>query len=116
MINASAHRLSRVLHLALGLILVVEGALTLRHAMSEHHDLHLVAVATAQILAALLFTWPRTVRIGGWVLVAMFVISAGDRLLRGDFPAAQLVYVVAVLFMMLHGSRPSADAPRQVAA
>lgn len=116
MINASDHRLSRVLHLALGLIFAIEGALTLRHALSEHHDLHLLVMATTQTLAALLFTWPRTMRIGGWVLVAMFTISAGIQLLRSDFPTAQLVYVIALVFMILHGSRQSADTPQQATA
>lgn len=98
----SPSRLSRTLHLALGLILTLEGVLTLIHALAEHHDLHLLAFASLQVSGALLFTWPRTIRIGACILVCTFAIAAIVHFARGEFPSEHLVYIIAVLFVMTH--------------
>jgi len=103
-VDLSVFRSSVTLHIALGLILAVEGVLMLVHAVAAHHDPHLLAFAAIQGIAALLFIWPRTMRIGGCVLVCAFVIAAVVHLLRGEFPSEHLVYAVAVLFVMIHGS------------
>jgi uncharacterized membrane protein HdeD (DUF308 family) len=102
MFDLSARRSSLTLHVALGLILAVEGALTMIHALSAHEDLHLLAFAAIEVIGALLFIWARTMRIGACVLVCAFIIAAVVHLLRGEFPSEHLVYAVAVLFVMIH--------------
>ena len=104
MIDVTVRQSFTVLHVALGLILVVEGTLTLVHALSVHHDSHPVAFGTVEAMAALLFIWPRTIRLGGCILFCAFLIAAVVHLLRGEFPSEHLVYAVAALFVMIHGS------------
>ena len=104
MLVPSVNRSSVTLHLALGLILAIEGVLTLIHAFSAHEDVYLLAFAAIEVIGALLFIWPRTIRIGGCLLVCTFVIAALVHLVRGQFPSEHLVYAVAVLFVMIHGS------------
>ena len=104
MVDLSVIRSFVTLHIALGLTLAVEGVLTLVHAVAEHHDSHLLAYATMEVIAALLFIWPRTMRIGGCILVCAFLFAAVVHLLRGEFPSEHLVYAVAVLFVMIPGS------------
>jgi hypothetical protein len=43
-------------------------------------------------------------RIGACGLVCAFIIAAAVHLLQGDCPSEHLVYAVAVLFFMIHGS------------
>ena len=89
------------LYVALGLIFVVEAVMTLRHALSVHHDGHLALVAATQGIGALLFIWPRTIRIGACILVCLFLISAVVHAVRGEFAAEHLVAAIAVLFIVL---------------
>ena len=103
MVDLSARRWSRALHLALGLILAVEGSLTLRHALFAHEDLHFRAFAAIQWVGALLFIWPRTLQVGGCILACVYLIAAVVHGLRGEFSAEHLVYTVAVLTVMIHG-------------
>jgi uncharacterized membrane protein HdeD (DUF308 family) len=94
-------RASTALYVALGLILVIEAVLTLRHALSVHHDQHLALVAVTQGIGALLFIWPRTMRIGACLLVCLFLISAVVHAFRGEFASEHLVSAIAVSFIML---------------
>jgi len=100
------------LHVTLGLVIAFEGARTLIHALTAHHHGHLAALAAAEIAAALLFLWPRTMRVGGIALIATFATALVAHALRGEFPAPLLVYAVATLFVTIHGSAwRSADRP-----
>lgn len=93
-----------VLHLALVLVAVVESGQMLQHAiraLAEHHDL--VIFGGLQLLAGLLFLLPRTLRVGGAVLVAAFAHAAMYQAINGEFPAAPLVYTAAALFVTVHG-------------
>ncbi|HUP44136.1 MAG TPA: hypothetical protein VM779_01350 [Thermoanaerobaculia bacterium] len=92
------------LHLTLGVVAIVRSAQALLHAagaLVEHQ--YLVAFGVFELLAALLFLWPRTMRVGGAALVAVFVHEALFQASRGDFPAAPLVYAAAALFVTVHG-------------
>lgn len=104
MFDASQRQSSIVLHLSLGLIIAAEGALNLVHGFSAQRDPQLIAFGAAEGLGALAFIWPRTLRVGGCVLVCTFLIAAVVHLLGGEFPSEHLVYAVAVLFVMTHGS------------
>jgi hypothetical protein len=92
------------LHMTLGVVIIVESARTLIHAfgaLAEHH--HEALLGSVEIVAAVLFLWPRTLRIGGWVLVAIFLLTASVHAVRGEFPAPLLVYAAAVFFVTVHG-------------
>lgn len=98
------NRVPAALHVALGIILAIEAGLTLSHALSVHHDMHLALVGAIQGLGALLFVWPRTMRAGACVLICLFLISAVVHLVRGEFPSEHLVYAIAVSFMTLRSN------------
>lgn len=46
---------------------------------------------------------PRTVRLGGGVLLAVFAVAIGVHALTGEFASTLLVYGAAVVFVMAHG-------------
>lgn len=92
------------LHLTLGLVIVFEGARALVHALGAAHHGHVAVVATVETAAALLFLWPRTMRVGGVALVATFLLAVLVHALQGEFRAALLVYAAAALFVTVQGS------------
>ena len=93
------------LHLTLVLVALVQAGRVLHHAVGEpagHH--HLLFFSAFQILSALLFLVPRTMRIGGIFLVVIFVHGVLFDASRGDFPATSLVFAAATLFVTVHGA------------
>lgn len=93
------------LHLTLALVILVDSAHTLVHALRDPADhLHLGTLAAIETIAVLLFLWPGTLRIGGIALVAILLVAAVAHALQGDFPGPLLVYAVGVLFVTVHGS------------
>jgi hypothetical protein len=93
-----------VLHVTLAAVIAIQGIGTLAHALSEHHGGHLALVGVVQTVAALLFAWPGTVRIGGIALIAIFVMASLVDALHGSFPGAELVYAAAAFFVTVQGS------------
>jgi len=92
------------LHLTLGLVIAFEGVRALIHALGAAHHGHLAVVAAVETVAALLFLWPRTMRVGGVALVVIFLTVVLVHAVRGQFPAEFLVYAAAALYVTLHGS------------
>jgi hypothetical protein len=101
-IGPSRRQLAVLLHLALGLIIAVEGTINVLHGLAPQ-DRQLIAFGAAEGIGALVFLWPRALRVGGCVLVCTFLIAAVVHLLAGEFPSEHLVYAVAVLLVMTHG-------------
>lgn len=103
-----------LLHITLGLMLGIGGALTAWHAGGPH-AIHLVALGSFEALAALLFLVPRTLRFGAVGLLVScgvaFVAHAVMSQWRGDL----LVYMAAVVFVAIHGAAYRA-APSVVSA
>jgi hypothetical protein len=114
-LQAAMHRASLVLHATLALIIALEGALNLIHGLSAQGDSQMIAFGSAEAFGALLFIWPRAMRVGACVLVCTFLIAAIVHVLRGEFPSEHLVYAVAVLFVATHASQ-SLPSPRQTPA
>ena len=106
MTNQALRRSFIALHLTLAVVILVEGGRTALHALLEHTppDLHLGLLGSAQAVAALLFLWPRTLRIGGGALVAIFVVAMVAHGVQGEFPGEAAVYAAAAPFVSVHGS------------
>lgn len=105
------------LHLTLVLVALVQSGETLHHAigaLAEHQPF--VLFGALQLVGAVLFLVPRTLRVGGAVLVVVFAHAALYEAVNGDFPAASLVYAVAALFVTLNGGawRPRSVEPSAV--
>jgi hypothetical protein len=91
-----------LLHVTLGLMLGVGGAMTAWSA-SGPHAAHLVVLGSFEAVAAMLFLVPKTLRLGAAGLLlscgAALVAHAAMSQWRGDL----LVYMAAVMFVALHG-------------
>ena len=106
MFLTSDRRLARVLHLALGLLIVVEGAVNLGLCFANERGLQLIAFHAAQAVGALLFILPRTVSVGACILVCAFLAAAGVHALGHTLPFDHLVYAVAVLVVLTQYKAP----------
>lgn len=62
-----------------------------------------------------IFLWPRTMRMGGVALMAIFAIAVAAHAARGEFQAPLIVYAVATFFVTIHG-RAGGSPERQAAA
>ena len=90
-----------LLHITLGLMLEIGGALTALGATGPHAT-HLAILGAFEAVAALLFLLPRTLRLGAGGLISCgvaFVAHAAMGQWRGDL----LVYIAAVAFVAVHG-------------
>ena len=100
------------LHWALGGVLLVQAALLAFHpaaprqfSASGYPDWVRLALAGSEIVAAALFLWPRTVRLGGWALALVLVAAAGLHVGRGEAPPARfLIYILAINAILAHYS------------
>lgn len=106
MIIASGYALPRLLHIALALILAVEGALNVERGVSEQHRL-LVCFGIAEAVGALFFVWQRAIAAGACILVCTFLIAAGLHIAEREFPSEHLVYAVAILVVLIHRRQPA---------
>ena len=95
---------------SLGVALLVGSVQTLRWAANSGHGVHshLVLLAGAEAVAALLFLVPRTLRPGAVLLLLTLMVALVVHLLRHEFRSDLLVYASAVFFVAVHGtlSRP----------
>jgi hypothetical protein len=102
------YRLPRLLHMALALIIAIEGALNINRGLSEQHGL-LVCFGGAETVGVLLFVWPRAMAVGACILVCTFLIAAALHVAGHEFPSEHLVYAVAILVVAAHRGRPPAS-------
>jgi len=104
MADVTARRALVVLHLTLAIVVIVESVWALLHALEDlSGHLHYAAAAGLQLVGALLFLVPRTVRVGGWILVATFGLGALLRAWQFDFAGPMFVYAAAALYLTLRG-------------
>jgi len=103
MAAASQRRAFQLLHLVLGVGLLGTAIETLVRAL---HDggAPLAAVAAITIVAAALFLVPRTVRLGGSVLLVVVLAVLVERLLRGQPRLDLMVFAAGIWFVMVHGA------------
>ena len=98
-----------VLHVVLGSVLLLGACLEVAHARSAAAAAHALppawlrlTIASAEIVAAVLFLVSATVRIGAFLLLAVLVAAAAIHLAHGQIPAAHVVYAAAVLVVLAH--------------
>lgn len=95
-------------HITLCGVIFIQSFLTVLHTAGahrlQHSNLALLAFASAEALAALLFLLPKLVRWAGATLLAIFAIALALHALQGEFPSTLLVYAAGVAFVMAHGS------------
>ena len=102
------------LWLATGIALLYGSVETVRSALqtSAHLNPHLVVLASAEALAAILFVIPRSMRFGAVGLLATIFVAFGVHATLHEFRGDLLLYGAAVLFILVHGplTREQVDA------
>lgn len=98
------NKIARIgLQWSLGLVLVYECARLLFSNASRGHIPHalIVAIAAVELLGAILFLIPPTLKVGGRVLIATFIVAAVVHIIHGQLDVGFLViYGFAVLTVM----------------
>ena len=104
--NLSLRRAFVVFHVTLGLVVFFESVETVRGVLAGHlanpMGSHLAAFAGVEALAALLFLFPKTMKVGSILLIGIFLVAI---IIHG--PAHELsllVFAAGVLFVRIHGS------------
>jgi hypothetical protein len=96
-----------VFHYTLGLVVLIQSLVTAYHAFATgagpQQDPHVGILASVEAVAAVLFLVPRTVRIGGGLLLAVFAVAVAVHAVRGEFASTLVAYAAAVVFVMVHG-------------
>jgi hypothetical protein len=96
-------------HTALGLVVFLQSIGALRRALYAHPAAqpHIVVLAGVEALAAILFLIPKTIDIGGTVLLIIFAVALVLHGVRGQLML--FVYAAGVILVMVHGSTFSKD-------
>lgn len=92
-----------LLHVTLALLLGIGGALTAAHATGPHAA-HLIALGSFEGAAAVLFLFPRTLRLGAAGLLLSCGVAFVAHATMSQWRADLLVYMAAILFVALHGA------------
>ncbi|MEX2154648.1 MAG: Clp protease N-terminal domain-containing protein [Gemmatimonadaceae bacterium] len=67
----------------------------------EQFDRQVVVLASIEIVGALLFLVPKTLRYGAWILLAVFAVAIVAHLAKGEFPAPLFVYAAGTYFVLV---------------
>lgn len=107
--SRSVLRAFLALYATLGVVILIESVETVFAAYSGKipppDKYHALILGTIEMLAAIAFLIPKTMRIGAIALLVIFVIAFGLHALRGNLNLALLVYAAGVFFVQAHGIR-----------
>jgi hypothetical protein len=111
MANTGLRRAFVAFHLTLGIVIFVESVLAVVHSLHSQTESHLGSIlpwfAGLEALAALMLLVPQTLRIGGGILLLIFVAAI---IVHGPADGMPLfVYAAGVVFVMVHGSAYRSD-------
>lgn len=104
MVDPSVRRAFMILHAVLGGVLLLLSHNALFHSLHEHGFGHLTFVAALELVGAVLLLIPRTVKIGGAMLLVVLIPGFIVHLTRGEWELQLLIYAAAVYFVMVHGA------------
>ena len=100
-----------LLQWVVGLVILLESYRTLQRGIlglhvAQSHGIHpviLIALAAPEMIAALLFLFPKTLIIGSYSLLVIFALAILVHLLHGQLNfEVLLVYAAAVVVVMTH--------------
>jgi hypothetical protein len=95
-----------LLHVLLGVGLTATGIETLIRALRDSRGVQapLAAAAAITVVGGILFLLPRTVRVGGALLLLVVLAVFAEQVLRGQWRLEFAVYAAAILFVTVHGA------------
>ncbi len=88
-------------HWTLGLVVLFDSARTAARAGNPHVTL----LASVETIAAMLFLWPRAVRLGALLLIAVLAVAFSAHALRGELAGPLLVYAAGAALVASSRSR-----------
>src|SRR5262245_65591800 len=93
-----------VFHLTLGTVVFVQSLRSASVAAgigsAAPPGWHVAGLAGVEALAALLFLWPATLRLGGAVLILTFAVAVAAHAFRGEVQGAILGYAAGTCLVM----------------
>jgi hypothetical protein len=102
----------RVLHYVLGVVVFIQSAMTAVNSSEVAHQSHIpfpahfvLVIGTVEAIAAVLFLLPWTLRIGGWILLAVFAVAVIVHVLHGQFEGTGLLIYAAAVLAVMYGGR-----------
>jgi uncharacterized membrane protein YphA (DoxX/SURF4 family) len=102
-----------LLRWVVGLVLLWQSWRFASSAASAHELAHMglphwtpLILGGAEILAAILFLLPKVGRIGGYLLLAIFLLAILIHVLHGQFEVGPLLVYAAAVFACLAGNNP----------
>jgi hypothetical protein len=103
--NQALRRSFIAFRLILGVVVLSESLITVLHASGHGGTRHplLAGFAGLEVIAALFFLWPATLRIGAVTLLLIFGFAFAFHSLHGEWPLTLLVYAAGVVLVMMHG-------------
>jgi len=120
MSNHALRRSFIAFHLTLGIVVLTQSLITVLHASglggTRHLNVGLAWFAGAEVIAALLFLLPATLRLGAWSLLVIFIAAIAFHALHGEWELTLLVYSAGVILVMVHGSAFGGGSMRSEAA
>jgi hypothetical protein len=99
-----------LLWMTLGIVILVESVPAIVRVISGSPDAnnHVALLAAVEVVGAILFLMPRSLRYGAWTLLAVFAVAIVAHLVRGEFPTPLFVYAVGTYYVLtLKGPRRS---------
>ena len=103
----------------LGAVVLVASVQTLLGAPSGAvhgpSHVHLAVLAGIEAIAAALFLFPKTMRVGATGLLVTFAVAFLAHALAGEFAMILLVYAAGTVFVLAHGPVPLSWIRRRVA-
>ena len=104
--NSKSFRRTFVLfHITLGMVVFLQSVSTVLRASSGHFveamRSHVTILAIVEALAAIIFLLPRTVKVGGAMLLIIFAVALAVHGVRGELTL--FVYAVGVVLVMIEG-------------
>lgn len=106
MAGAWVRRTFNLFHCTLAAVIFYEGTITFWDALAAHKfgrlSPHAALVSGAEVIGAVLFIIPNTLRVGGIILLIIFAIVITVHGLKAELPI--LVYAAGVIFILVHGS------------
>ena len=90
-------------HLTLAIVVLLQSVWGVKYAFSTANH-GLLVLAIVETLAAIVFMIPRTIRLGGLVLLLVFAVAFSIHLLHGELDLRLLVYAAGTLFVVIHGN------------
>lgn len=99
----------KLFHITLGIVVLIQSLFAVFHSLRMPLEGHLNIIlpwfAGLEAIAAILFLIPKTIKIGGWILLAIFAFAV---IVHGPLHGAPLfVYAAGVLLVMFYDRRLS---------